>query len=134
MLRMVNGRFEVVVYPKDLDALELSLSRLGWEVAERFADVGETRGVSFRLPVDEVRLELVTHTAARSLTDTLGSDVMAGLRVQVSDADAAWETASAAGLTLDPVCSQRPSEETWGRLVRAYAAGGLRLDFVQPPG
>jgi hypothetical protein len=130
---MPKGRFEVVVYPKDMDALELSLSRLGWQIAERFATGSDGQVVSFQIPADDVRIELVTHSVARSLTESMGSDAVAGLRMEVDDADAAWSTARAAGLQLDPVSADGPSQETWGRLVRAYAAGGLRLDFVQPP-
>ena len=130
---MPNGRFEVVVYPKDLDALELSLSRLGWAVAERFPTGNDGQVVSFKVPADDVRIELVSHSVSRSLVESLGSDAVAGLRIEVEDADAAWSTARSAGLQLDPVSAGGPSEESWGRLVRAYAAGGLRIDFVQPP-
>ena len=40
---------------------------------------------------------------------------------------------STAGLRLDPVCESGPSDEAWGRLVRTYTGGGLRIDFVQIP-
>jgi hypothetical protein len=128
-----DGRFDVVVYPKELDAAELAFGRLGWEIVGRPSGAGGT-GVVFRVPAGEIRLELVTHGAARALVDTLGYDVIAGLRLEVPDADAAWQAANHAGMRLDPVSAERPSEEAWGRLVRAYCAGGLRIDFVQPPG
>src|SRR5689334_5576299 len=101
MRGMAKGRFEVVVYPKDLDSLELSLSRLGWEVAERFPTGSDGQVVSFRVPAADVRVELVSHGVARSLVENLGSDAVAGLRIEVDDADAAWSTARAAGLQLD---------------------------------
>jgi hypothetical protein len=129
------GRFEVVVYPQDLDAAELAFARLGFDVVERFADGPDDQGVVFRLPADEVVVELVTHQAARELSAATGADTVAGLRLTVDDADDAWRAASAAGLRLDPVCASGPSAEPWGRLVRTYTAGGLRLDFLErPPG
>ena len=128
------ARLEVVVYPKELDAAELAFARLGWELVERFGEAPDDYGVTFRVPADEVHLELVTHDAARSLSAAYGSDVVAGLRLRVTDADAAWQAARAAGLRLDPVSADGPSPEAWGRLVRTYAAGGLRIDFVEPPG
>jgi hypothetical protein len=126
--------FEIVVYPSDINSAELALSRLGWQVVERHGDPADDGGVIFRIPADEVLLELVTHDTARALVaGSGGSDVIAGLRLYVEDADAAWKAAKAAGLRLDAVCADAPSLETWGRLVRTYAAGGLRIDFVQRP-
>jgi len=123
---------DVVVYPQDIDGAELAFSRLGWPVAERFADGPDDHGVIFHIPVERATLELVTHDAARSLSAVVGSDVVAGLRLSVDDATAAWQGVRAAGFRLDPVCADGPSTETWGMLVRAYTPGGLRLDLVAP--
>jgi hypothetical protein len=128
-----NGRFEVVVYPRDLDAAELSFGRLGWEVVDRFGSGPGEYGVVYRIPCDEVVLELVQHDTARALVERTGTDVVAGLRLRVADADEAYRAVSTAGLRLDPVCESGPSDETWGRLVRTYTGGGLRIDFVQMP-
>jgi catechol 2,3-dioxygenase-like lactoylglutathione lyase family enzyme len=124
---------EIIVYPRELDSAEVALTRLGWEVLERGGEAGSSYSVSFRIPCDGATLELVDHETARSLTETSGHDVIAGLALRVDDADAAWQAARAAGLRLDPVSEKGPSEETWGRLVRVWTSGGLRLDFVQRP-
>jgi hypothetical protein len=124
---------EIVVYPRELDSAEVALTRLGWEVLERGGEAGSSYSVSFRIPCDGATLELVDHETSRSLTESSGHDIIAGLALRVDDADAAWQAARAAGLRLDPVSENAPSEETWGRLVRVWTAGGLRIDFVQRP-
>jgi len=122
---------DIVVYPRDLGSAELALSRLGWEISERYGTPPEDYGVIFRIPADSVQLELVAHDTARSLAATSGADTVAGLRLHVPDAAAAWQAARAAGLRIDPACESGPSNESWGRLTRAYTAGGLRIDFYE---
>ena len=125
------SRFEVVVYPRELNAAEAALTRLGWEVDGRFGDGAESYGVRFKVPAESVTLELVTHHVSRPLVENLGMDVIAGLCLYVDDADAAWEAARLSGMRLDYVCANGPSTEVWGRLVRAYCEGGLRIDWIQ---
>jgi hypothetical protein len=127
------SQLDVVVYPNDLNAAEAAFLRLGWEVTERSGDPQTSYAITFRLPADSVQLSLITHDVARQLAGNLGSDTVAGLVMHVDDADAAWQAARLAGLRIDPVSAERPSEESWGRLVRTYTPGGLRIDFLQPP-
>ena len=125
------SRLDIVVYPRDLNGAEAAFNRLGWQTLERFGDGVEEYGIVFRMPADDVRLELVTHAESRALAQTVGSDTVAGLRIGVSDADAAWRAARLAGLRLDASCAEGPADAAFGRLVRTFAPGGLRVDFVQ---
>lgn len=125
------SRMDIVVYPRDLNGAESAFNRLGWETIERFGDGVAEYGIVFRLPVDDVRLEIVVHDEARVTAQAAGSDTVAGLRIGVSDAQAAFEAARLAGLTLDASSAEGPTDAPFGRLVRTYAPGGLRIDFVQ---
>ncbi len=125
------SRLDIVVYPRDLNGAEAAFNRLGWQTLERFGDGVTEYGIVFRIPADDVRLELVTHDESRALVTTTGSDTVAGLRIGVSDADAAWRAARLAGLTLDASAAEGPVDAVFGRLVRTFAPGGLRIDFVQ---
>jgi hypothetical protein len=125
------SRLDIVVYPRDLNGAEAAFNRLGWQTLERFGDGVSEYGIVFRIPADDVRLELVTHDESRALVATTGSDTVAGLRIGVTDADAAWRAARMAGLTLDASAADGPADAAFGRLVRTFAPGGLRIDFVQ---
>ena len=125
------SRLDIVVYPRDLNGAEAAFNRLGWQTLERFGDGVAEYGIVFRIPADDVRLELVTHEESSALATTVGSDTVAGLRLGVSDADAAWRAARLAGLRLDASCTEGPADAAFGRLVRTFAPGGLRVDFVQ---
>ena len=59
----------------------------------------------------------MTHDESRALVTTTGSDTVAGLRIGVSDADAAWRAARLAGLTLDASAAEGPVDAAFGRLV-----------------
>lgn len=122
---------DIVVYPRDLNGAESAFNRLGWETVERFGDGVAEYGIVFRLPVDDVRLEIVVHDEARAIAQAAGTDTVAGLRIGVSDAQAAFEAARLAGLTIDASSAEGPVEAPFGLLVRTYAPGGLRIDFVQ---
>ena len=128
------SRLEIVIYPTDLDALAGVLARLGFqELARSESDDGSVRGVRLAVPAESATIELAEHDVARALTGTLGTDVVAGLCLYVDSADDAWDAALHAGLRLDPVCAEGPSTEPWGRFVRGYCPGGLRLDMIEEP-
>jgi len=128
------GRLEIVIYPTDLDEIAGVLAQLGFqELARSASDDQSVRNVRLAVPAESVTIELAEHDVSRALTGTLGSDVVAGLCLYVDSADDAWEAATNAGLRLDPVCADGPSTEPWGRFVRGYCPGGLRLDLIEEP-
>ena len=118
------SRLDIVVYPRDLNGAEAAFNRLGWQTLERFGDGVEEYGIVFRIPADDVRLELVTHAESRALATTVGSDTVAGLRIGVSDADAAWRAARLAGLRSTPRAPRaRPMPPSAGSCAPSRPAG-----------
>ena len=121
------SRLDIVVYPRDLNGAEAAFNRLGWQTLERFGDGVEEYGIVFRIPADDVRLELVTHAESRALAHDRSAATPSPACASGSPTrmpPGAPPGLPGSGSTRR--AAEGPADAAFGRLVRTFAPGGLR--------